>query len=196
MSETAASRGLSARDIVVGYGKNAPILEGLSTGCSARRTDCHRWPERLRKVDTPAFAGPRARPAARCSRAGWTKRCGHESEGSCASPGFACSVIGCSGRHVCRGFGCSRPLSLSVGAPSVECAGRRGRVSRDEDAGVADLVGVEVGELSGGQRQRVWIAMSLAQATDILLLDEQRRILTSITSWRSCAWRSASIGTV
>ena len=41
-----------------------------------------------------------------------------------------------------------------------------------KDAGVADLVGRRVGELSGGQRQRVWIAMSLAQATDILLLDE------------------------
>ena len=41
-----------------------------------------------------------------------------------------------------------------------------------KDAGVADLVGRRVGELSGGQRQRVWIAMSLAQATDILLLYE------------------------
>ena len=30
MSESAVSRGLSARDIVVGYGKNDPILEGLS----------------------------------------------------------------------------------------------------------------------------------------------------------------------
>lgn len=38
--------------------------------------------------------------------------------------------------------------------------------------GIADLSDRPVSELSGGQRQRVWIAMSLAQDTPILLLDE------------------------
>ncbi|MEU9918668.1 ABC transporter ATP-binding protein [Streptomyces sp. NPDC051001] len=38
--------------------------------------------------------------------------------------------------------------------------------------GVADLADRPVDELSGGQRQRVWISMTLAQGTDLLLLDE------------------------
>jgi ferric enterobactin transport system ATP-binding protein len=43
--------------------------------------------------------------------------------------------------------------------------------------GTTDLADRLVDELSGGQRQRVWVAMVLAQRTDILLLDEPTTFL-------------------
>lgn len=42
---------------------------------------------------------------------------------------------------------------------------------------IADLANRSIDELSGGQRQRVWIAMALAQQTDILFLDEPTTFL-------------------
>lgn len=46
-----------------------------------------------------------------------------------------------------------------------------------EIMGITELANRSVDELSGGQRQRVWIALALAQQTDILLLDEPTTFL-------------------
>ncbi|MDR5867380.1 ABC transporter ATP-binding protein [Halomonas koreensis] len=58
-------------------------------------------------------------------------------------------------------------------------AGRDARIVREAmaAAGVTDFAERSVDALSGGQRQRCWIAMVLAQETDLILLDEPTTFL-------------------
>jgi len=62
------------------------------------------------------------------------------------------------------------------------------------DLGIADLAERQVGELSGGQQRRAFIARALAQAPDVILLDEPMagideqthdRILELFEQWRA-----------
>jgi iron complex transport system ATP-binding protein len=105
------------------------------------------------------------------------------------------SIHRLSTKAVARELGLLPQQSLLPEAVTVEDLVRRGRYphlgvfqapSREDEvivqramamAGVTELGARAVDELSGGQRQRAWIAMTLAQETPILLLDEPTTFL-------------------
>ena len=172
MTEIVTRQGLSARDIVVGYGKNDPILEGLSLDVLAG--------------ELTVIVGPNACGKSTLLRS--LARVLDVRSGVVELDGR--SVANINQKALARRLGLLAQSSVAPGDMLVEDLVARGRYpyqsllrqwSREAAAagaralavgGGAPLAGRRVGELSGGQRQRVWIAMALAQSTEILLLDE------------------------
>lgn len=73
---------------------------------------------------------------------------------------------------VCRGRFPYRTIMKSMSKSDYDAA-----LEALEVMGIGELANHSVDKLSGGQRQRVWIALALAQQTDILLLDEPTTFL-------------------
>ena len=76
-------------------------------------------------------------------------------------PAITVQSLICHGRFPYLGF--SRKMSQTD---------RQAVASAMEETGVAGWAGRDLRELSGGERQRVYMAMALAQGTDVIFLDE------------------------
>lgn len=162
---------LQVRDLTVDYGAE-PVLHGVSldvprgavtvlvgaNGCGkstllksmARQLKPTHGTIRLDGEDCDHWSRPQ-----------FARRVGFLPQAPVAPEGVTVLELVSRGRHPHRGaFGRWRPQDDDAVAEAVELTG------------LEPYLGRQVGELSGGQRQRVWIALALAQQTNVLLLDE------------------------
>ena len=113
--------GLRAHSITVGYGKDSPILEGLSLD--------------VLQGELTVIVGPNACGKSTLLRAlarVLSVRCGvveldgqvlNELNQKALAPWSPRAILCCTGRHVGGGPGCARPLSASIPRTSVEHGG-------------------------------------------------------------------------
>jgi iron complex transport system ATP-binding protein len=162
---------LGARDLVLGYG-GAPVIEGLSLQVARGRIT--------------VLVGANASGKSTLLRA--LGRLLHPEAGEVLLDGKAIASL--STREVARRLAILPQGPVAPEALTVRQLVAQGRYahqrllrrwSAEDEAALAgaleatdigDLAGRPVDQLSGGQRQRAWIAMALAQQTDLLLLDE------------------------
>ncbi len=162
---------LEARDITAGYGRT-PVLRQLTTGFAAGRFTAMVGPNGCGKstllkaiMGFLPLAGGEIRlagqPIGGLGRRELARRIGYLPQ-DCHCPDYM--TLG----DLVELAGYAR-YSL-VGGPSE----RDRRLFREtlEMVGLADMAGRQVNTLSGGQRQRAWLAMVLAQDTEVILMDE------------------------
>ncbi|MCU4745972.1 MULTISPECIES: ABC transporter ATP-binding protein [unclassified Streptomyces] len=165
-------KGLSAREVTIAYGGGAPVVRELS-------------------LDIPhggltMIIGPNG-----CGKSTLLKALARA-----VKPERGRVLLHGADIHALRGKEVARQVALLPQSPlapegiSVRDLVARGRYphhtllrqwSPDDESAIAfalertglnELGQAQAGELSGGQRQRAWIAMVLAQQTELLLLDE------------------------
>ncbi|UED83310.1 ABC transporter ATP-binding protein [Streptomyces profundus] len=172
-----AEKGLAAHQVTISYGGGPPVVHDLSLD--------------IPQGELTMIIGPNG-----CGKSTLVKALARS-----VRPESGRILLNGADLHSYRGKEVARQIALLPQSPiapegiSVRGLVRRGRYphhtllrqwSPDDDTaisfalertGLTDLADARVGELSGGQRQRVWIAMVLAQQTDLLLLDEPTTFL-------------------
>ncbi|RKQ36536.1 ABC transporter ATP-binding protein [Kocuria tytonis] len=169
--ERAASSDVVVRDLTVGYG-GAPVLRDVTVtfpagrvtalvganGCG-KSTLLKACARQLTPTAGTVMLG--AEDVSAWHRTRFARTVGFLPQDPVAPEGVSVQELVSRGRHPHRGaFGRWRAQDDAAVAEALELTGLSAFTDR------------QVGDLSGGQRQRVWIALALAQQTDVLLLDE------------------------
>ena len=164
--------GLGVRGISVAYHTGHPIIEDLSTAITPGAVTMIVGPNAcgkstlLRAMSRVLSPGTGqvvldGRDIATLAPKKLARRVGMLAQSSIAPPGITVHELVARGRYPYQSL--LRQWSANDDAAVTEAM---------ERTDVVGLANRHVSALSGGQRQRVWVAMALAQRTDILLLDE------------------------
>ena len=193
-----APTGLSAQGIRLAYHPAHPVIENLSTAITPGAVTM--------------IVGPNACGKSTLLRA--LSRVLSPGSGRVVLDGRDIATL--SPKQVARRVGMLAQSSIAPPGITVHELVARGRYphqsilhqwSADDDEAVSEamerthvdvLAARRVSSLSGGQRQRVWVAMALAQRTDVLLLDEPTTYLDlahQVDVLELCRELNAELGT-